>query len=170
MTQGNKDKHTIMMLEARVKALEEEVIKYKYDHLTGLPVRIDFEPLFENFMHDCNIFQKPFVLAIVDINNLHNINEDDGYLVGDSVIISVSKALSHILHDSNIFRIGGDEFAILSRTETVDSIYTKLEKSSNIETQITVGAAYSNGTKTCTSLFGQVDKLMKSKKIKVDRK
>lgn len=170
MTQANKDRHAILTLEARIKSLEEEVIKYKYDHLTGLPTRIDFEPLFENFMHDCNLFQKPFILAIVDINNLHNINEDEGYLVGDSVIVSVSKALSHILNDSNTFRIGGDEFAVLSRTETVDSIYEKLEKSEAIETQITVGATHSFGIDKCSVLFTKTDKLMKSKKKKVKRK
>ena len=79
MTQENKNIHTIMMLRARIETLEEEVIKYKYDYLTGLPVRIDFEPLFENFMHDATIFNKSFVLAIVDVNDLHNINTTDGY-------------------------------------------------------------------------------------------
>lgn len=170
MTQANKDKHTILMLEARIKSLEEEVIKYKFDHLTGLPVRIDFEPMFETFMHDCNLFQKSFVLAIVDINNLHNINEDDGYLVGDSIIISVGNALTHVLHDSNVFRIGGDEFAILSRTETVETIYKKLENNSNIESQITVGAAHSFGIEACSMMFSDVDRLMKSKKNKGRKK
>ena len=158
------------MLKARIETLEEEVIKYKYDYLTGLPVRIDFEPLFENFMHDATIFDKSFVLAIVDVNDLHNINTNDGYLAGDSVIKSVGQVLSHILHDSNIFRIGGDEFAILSRIETVDSIYEKLEQSSNIESQITVGASNSIDFKNCNGMFSAVDKIMKSKKRKVDRK
>jgi diguanylate cyclase (GGDEF)-like protein len=165
MTQENKDRHTIMMLESRIKSLEKEVIKYKYDHLTGLPVRIDFQPLYEAFMHDQIMFQKPFILAIVDINNLKIINDNEGYLVGDSVIISVSQALSHLLHDSNIFRIGGDEFAILSRTETVDSLYKKLENTSNIESKITVGAAVSTDYESCSDMFTIVDRLMKSKKI-----
>jgi len=165
MTQANKDKHTIMMLESRINTLEKEVIKYKYDHLTGLPVRIDFQPLYETFMHDSNIFQKPFILAIVDINNLKIINDDDGYLVGDSIIISVSNALSHVLHDSNVFRIGGDEFAILSRTESVESLYEKLENSENIESKITVGAALSTDFDDCSTMFSKVDRLMKAKKI-----
>jgi len=153
------------MLEARIKSLEEEVIKYKYDHLTGLSSRIDFQPMYETFMHDCTMFQKPFVLAIVDINNLKIINDNDGYLVGDSIIISVSNALSHILHDSNVFRIGGDEFAILSRTESVESLYEKLENSENIESKITVGAALSTGFKDYSTMFANVDRLMKAKKI-----
>jgi len=164
MTQENKDKHTILMLQARIKTLEEEVVKYKFDHLTGLPVRIDFQPMYETFMHDCNMFQKSFVLAIVDINNLKIINDDDGYLVGDSIIVSVGNALTHILHDSNVFRIGGDEFAILSRTETVESLYEKLENSSNIESQITVGASVSVDFSDCSTLFSKVDRLMKEKK------
>lgn len=165
MTQENKDRHTILMLHARITELETEVVKYKYDHLTGLPVRIDFQPMYESFMHDWTIFQKLFILAIVDINNLKNINDNTGYLVGDSIILSISNTLSHILHDSNIFRIGGDEFAILSRTETVESIYEKLENDSNIESKITVGAALSTDFNTCYAMFSKVDKLMKSKKV-----
>lgn len=165
MKQSSKDKHMILMLEARIKALEEEVIKYKYDHLTGLSARIDFQPMYETFMHDSNIFQKPFVLAIVDINNLKIINDNDGYLVGDSIIVSVANALSHILHDSNIFRIGGDEFAILSRVETVESLYEKLENSSNIESCITVGATLSTEFEDYSTMFSKTDRVMKAKKI-----
>ena len=170
MTEENKNKHKIMTLEARIKHLEKEVIKYKYDQLTNLPTRIDFQPMFDNFIHDANTYQdKQFTLAIIDINNLHNINEVEGHLVGDSIIVSVADTVSHILHDSNVFRIGGDEFAVLSRTETAESITEKLAKDGEILSQITVGAVDSDEYDEYYSMFHAADLLMQSKKVKEKR-
>ena len=170
MTEENKMKHKIMTLEARIKHLEKEVIKYKYDQLTNLPTRIDFQPMFENFIHDSITYHdKSFVLAIIDINNLHNINAVEGHLVGDSIILSVADTVSHILHDSNVFRIGGDEFAVLSRTETAESITEKLEADGEVLSQITVGAVDSDEYDEYYSMFHAADLLMQSKKVKEKR-
>lgn len=52
-------------------------------------------------------------LMIVDINNFATINENLGYLFGDTVLVNIADALRNNFYDTDIAaRIGGDEFLI----------------------------------------------------------
>jgi GGDEF domain-containing protein len=96
----------------KVKFLQEELNKYKFDYLTGLPQRRDFEnDFFNHFLRE-----KTFYLTLIDIDDLHQINRDRGYKFGDLLIRKVANSIRETLLDCNgsAYRIGGDEFAILS--------------------------------------------------------
>jgi diguanylate cyclase (GGDEF)-like protein len=98
----------------QIKQLQEEINRYRYDHLTGLLQRRDFEnDFFHKFTGGCK-----FYLTLVDINNLHVINRDKGYRYGDMVIRRTATALLRFTKKEGgvIYRIGGDEFAVLSTT------------------------------------------------------
>ena len=155
---------TILMLKEKIKHLEEEIIKYKYDYLTGLPLRLDFENNFSSFIHDNNVFSKKFILGIIDINNLHSINREMGFLIGDSIIVSVTKELTKIFNDSNLYRIGGDEFALLSRIENCDTFSQKIEENEALNKYITYAVESSEYFDNCSDMFSTIDTIIKEKK------
>jgi diguanylate cyclase (GGDEF)-like protein len=55
-----------------------------------------------------------FAVLFVDLDNFKQINDAYGHLVGDGVLVEVSRRLSHCLRDEdNVVRFGGDEFVVL---------------------------------------------------------
>lgn len=57
---------------------------------------------------------KPFSLIIVDIDLFKTINDNFGHLFGDQVIKAIAKRISDSCNNGEkIYRIGGEEFAIL---------------------------------------------------------
>jgi len=56
----------------------------------------------------------PIIVAMLDIDNFKNINDEYGHNAGDIGIKEVSKILSKYLRESDLFaRFGGEEFCIL---------------------------------------------------------
>lgn len=56
-------------------------------------------------------------VALMDLDNLHNINREKGYEFGDIFIKNTIKKIKNIIEETKasgrIFRIGGDEFLII---------------------------------------------------------
>jgi len=57
--------------------------------------------------------QQPFAIAIFDVNDLKKINDTSGHQEGDRCIRDASVIICNIFKHSPVFRIGGDEFAVL---------------------------------------------------------
>ncbi len=118
------------LLLERIQYLKEEVKKYKYDYLTGLRMRKDFDSgmhhLFERFEFE----DKPFVLIIVDIDGLHALNRELGFAAGDELIRNVSESLKQVFIEcksAEIFRIGGDEFGVLLPDFNIPELEKRLD-------------------------------------------
>lgn len=59
------------------------------------------------------------VIALVDFDNFDHINKDFGRETGDAVLIAAGKYIKEqIPKDTTIYRIGGDEFALIFKGET----------------------------------------------------
>lgn len=72
-----------------------------------------------------------FAVAVFDINNLKVINDNLGHEAGDDYICNCCKFLCGIFKKSPVFRIGGDEFAILLQDQDYknrDYLFMILEK------------------------------------------
>lgn len=54
-----------------------------------------------------------FAILMCDLNNLKTINDVMGHSVGDEVIQKTSRMICDVFKHSPVFRIGGDEFAVL---------------------------------------------------------
>ena len=63
----------------------------------------------------------PFGIVVCDINGLKVINDTVGHKAGDDYIKTSCLLICHIFQHSPVFRIGGDEFAVILRGE--DFIY-----------------------------------------------
>ena len=150
----------MFFLERKIERLQQQLKIYKYDYLTGLPGRIDFENNFDNFMNDFEMFGKTFTLCIVDINDLHLINRKHGYKHGDNRILEVSKNLERILPSCSIYRIGGDEFSILTRSTTPNDLCKAITES-NIVDFVSVGCSQPDtNCRDKSILFKKVDDLV----------
>lgn len=66
---------------------------------------------------------------IFDIDDFKSINDTFGHIVGDKVLIELTKIVSgHIRADDYFFRVGGEEFIILLHTTTLEEAVEVAEK------------------------------------------
>ena len=56
---------------------------------------------------------RDFAIAVFDVNNLKDINDQLGHIAGDEFIKSASELICTTSKHSPVFRIGGDEFAVI---------------------------------------------------------
>lgn len=73
--------------------------------------------------------KKVCVIALLDINDFKNVNDQFGHDVGDRFLIQFTNIISHhIANDAMLYRIGGDEFIIIAKkTNNVQKIKTQLD-------------------------------------------
>ena len=85
--------------------------EYRRDSLTGLLNRnaFDDDVEFIQATHD-----KPLTVMYIDLIGLHEINYHLGHARGDVVLCELADAARAYFGDDNIYRIGGDEFVIIS--------------------------------------------------------
>lgn len=133
--------------------LKRLVQKYKFDNLTGLKLRTDFEDdFFSRFRN-----KEPFCLIVIDLDDLKGINEQLGYLEGDKVIRNIGHYLSDNMK-GECYRIGGDEFAVLSYS----CVKGKLDKLTGVS-YVKIKADYDKH-KSTKDMFELADKELHIKK------
>jgi len=110
----------------QIEALKEQVKLYRFDYVTGLKQRHDFE-------HDARtkFEQGSYYLTMYDIDGLHTVNRIKGYDVGDALIKRIANDIKIL--GGRSYRIGGDEFMTINcerpltakvRNTTYATIYT----------------------------------------------
>jgi len=62
----------------------------------------------------------PFGIVVCDLNGLKQVNDTQGHQAGDSFIRGTCRIICNIYAHSPVFRIGGDEFAVLLRGQDYD--------------------------------------------------
>lgn len=115
-------------LEKTVRDLlerQDDLIRTAFtDQLTGLGNRGGFARSLEELWEQ----DTPVTMAFIDIDNLKHCNDVFGHDEGNRYILQVSVYLKlYMKVDEAAFRIGGDEFAILSTIATEDDLAERLE-------------------------------------------
>lgn len=120
-------------LARQTRELEKANEKYeqlsKIDYLTGISNRRNFFNLGEEiYKNDIDCKNDVFV-ALLDIDNFKQLNDKYGHHIGDKALITFTKKVQNILNKENdIFgRIGGEEFALISKCVSKDKIFTKID-------------------------------------------
>lgn len=68
-----------------------------------------------------------FDLIYLDLDGLKNVNDTQGHAVGDLLLIEFSNAISQVIsRDEQAFRVGGDEFVIVTETGLGETFIEKL--------------------------------------------
>ena len=107
--------------ETRLKAAEELALR---DPLTGLANRRNVEERLQWRVSN----QKPFCVAILDLNQFKQVNDRYGHAAGDDVLKQFSHELSSHLRSSDLVgRWSGDEFIIVLDCD-LDSAKAQIER------------------------------------------
>lgn len=78
--------------------------------------------------------------SLIDLFRLKYVNDNYGHKYGDMYIVIVSELISkEIDKEDMLFRIGGDEFVILSRNMKKDDMINKLDNINNLLREETLG-------------------------------
>ena len=63
-----------------------------------------------------------FAISVLDVNELKKVNDTKGHAAGDLVIKEACRVICGIFAHSPVFRIGGDEFAVISQGSDYEQI------------------------------------------------
>ena len=102
--------------EEYVKQIAQARINANVDPLTGLKNRHAYLAAEERL--NAQIAEQrgaEFAIVILDLNDLKRINDTEGHNVGDQYIRDAGKIICDTFKRSPVFRIGGDEFAVISQ-------------------------------------------------------
>ncbi len=100
-----------------------------HDSLTALKNRREFDKTIAYYYaNDLN-----GILTIIDINRFKHFNDLYGHQFGDLILLEIGNILKNSFQNGLTFRLGGDEFGIISNTElsileTNQSIMSKLNR------------------------------------------
>lgn len=103
-----------------VAALELSYVLAYHDALTGLPGRRALDEALARL-------GGPYTVAMVDVDHFKRFNDTYGHDVGDQVLRTVATRLAEALPDAEVFRYGGEEFAVLFAGRSVEECVPPLD-------------------------------------------
>ena len=66
--------------------------------------------------------ESPFAVVLLDVNDLKKVNDTLGHQAGDQYIRDACRVICDVFEHSPVFRVGGDEFAVISQGKDYDRI------------------------------------------------
>ena len=119
---GEQLQKTLAVLQQERQLLERSAY---IDSLTNLGNRGGLD------RHVNQLWRKgaPFTCAYIDIDHLKHCNDKFGHAEGNRYILGICRALTETMeHDETLFRIGGDEFVLVSPTTGEAELEQRLER------------------------------------------
>lgn len=99
------------------------------DPLTEVGNRRAFDENWQNILDKQAENPSNLAYLIFDCDHFKALNDSYGHQTGDALIKAAAKTLSHSLPESDpVYRIGGDEFALLIQDKTVEQVKHLAEK------------------------------------------
>ena len=109
--------------EEYVKHLAQAQIEASVDALTGVKNRHAFLMAEERLNIQIAENRAPaFAIVILDVNDLKKVNDIDGHNAGDRYLQDACRIICDAFKHSPVFRIGGDEFAVIAQGSDFDRI------------------------------------------------
>lgn len=92
------------------------------DALTNLYNRRHFNDIFPKFIQSAKRHNEIVCFAIMDVDHFKQYNDTYGHQMGDEVLIAIGRVLRESLNraDDYCFRLGGEEFGVLFKTESIE--------------------------------------------------
>ncbi len=119
----------IMQIGENIKKMELDffISKSQVDELTGLSNRFFANNYFNDLSNE--IYNKKYVLAIIDIDNFKNINDTYGHNIGDIAIKEVAKKIKTMNRSNDLTcRWGGEEFLLILESNSIKESEKLLNK------------------------------------------
>ncbi len=136
-----------------------------HDLLTSIKNRNSFESELE----ELEMEYKSLGCIYIDVNGLHEMNNNQGHEEGDHMLQRVADSLTHSFDKQKCYRIGGDEFVVFS-SFTKDVLIHKMEEIVEMlhtfDYEISYGIAYHDELDNITDLVNEAEHLMSENKKK----
>jgi diguanylate cyclase (GGDEF)-like protein len=103
--------HDMQAVSQNLQTHQDELLRLKAnsDFLTGF-----YNRFYLNEMHGVFVNKLNVGITFLDINNLKRTNDTYGHSAGDELIVKVAGMIKSHYKDSIVFRIGSDEFLIVT--------------------------------------------------------
>jgi len=135
----------------RARLFEDVRRQAMTDALSGLMNQRSFKQKVERELDRSRRTRRPFVLALIDVDDFKSINDAHGHGAGDQVISAIGEALRGRMRSIDAAaRVGGDEFAVIlpetdlqSGLRVVDDVRAELlqHRPAGIAVGLSVGVA-----------------------------
>lgn len=145
------------------------ISELEMDALTGFKNRRAYHNEIMAIEQDSEKSAHSVGVIFADINGLKEVNDNSGHVAGDDLIASVARSLTSVFPEAKRYRIGGDEFIILSFDENEDDFNKKLDRLSelwNNEYSASVGAVWMEHARDLENGVADADKMMYMEKIR----
>jgi len=141
---------------------------YTHDQMTDAYRR-------ERMYQDFHAVQKNFGVITFDMNDLKKINDTQGHWAGDKAIAAISHAAEGCMNRrSRLYRIGGDEFAVIvnaDRRELVQVLEQKIRRAvANTGYSIAIGSTLAEEDESLESAMQRADEYMYRDKRRIKGK
>jgi diguanylate cyclase (GGDEF)-like protein len=157
---GNKIQALETMLSEQISFVRSQAY---VDGLTGLGNRAAYEEHVERLDDAIKEGTAKFSVAIFDLNGLKEINDRYGHEKGDEAIISAASVLKQVFQNGVHYRIGGDEFLVISEGADSDML-PELDEVREEKSGVSLSggcAVYNADADTCyRSVFNRADTAM----------
>ena len=178
---GDKDSYDVVGdLNHMVRDLREEMRKYitdahalaYTDTLTNTGNRTAYFDKVDQINRQMQKDVSKLSIAVLDINGLKKVNDEQGHEQGDKLIIDAADSLSTVFGANHVYRIGGDEFVVVLEEASMDSVNERfaaldqkimeLNRTREIPLAISKGAAtyHKDEDKEFNDIFRRADKEM----------
>jgi diguanylate cyclase (GGDEF)-like protein len=153
---------------ARTKARQEEIVaKAGGDIVTKLAVRSAFEERLRLEVSRSSRNALPFSVMLIDVDDMASVNGRLGPTVGDELLRQIALVLKSVLRTSDeLFRYGGDEFAILLPDVAIGAAYLAAERckdeiatleSAGVPTSVSIGVAQFSVGRSAEEIVSRVE-------------
>ena len=101
----------------------------RLDELTGIKNKNAFSENVKEIdkVINCGDYDPVFGVVMCDINDLKRINDSRGHSFGDEVIQKACRMICEVFEGSSVYRVGGDEFAVILTGDDFDNREQLLE-------------------------------------------
>ena len=110
---------------AQLRSRQELVDTMNRDALTMLFNRLKFNDDIEKHIKSS---APVFTCLYIDVNGLHELNNHLGHQKGDDMLCCIADTLKKYFPDDRVYRIGGDEFVVLSNKLSKSKVELTVEK------------------------------------------
>lgn len=152
-----------------------------WDNATGVRNKNSFQKQLSALEKKYKNKQLSIGFVICDMNGLKLVNDNYGHAEGDKLIKAAASVLLENLEQAhNVYRIGGDEFAVIYLSPNDEEVVSEIEnvrtacdnyKDSPIKLSIAMG--YASGTSDSSGfmeIYSKADALMYENKAEIKRK
>lgn len=134
------------------------------DVLTGVKNKTTYDSMSEQLTRQIEEGQNvTYAIVLSRVSDLSYINEAKGRSEGDQLIREVCEMICGIFKHSPVFRVAGDQFAVIAQghdLDYLDSLTRELKEMSKAHSvNVAIGAAVYDGSENAASVFARAERL-----------